>query len=279
MLTNTFSVQADMNKTFKVLFGQTMRSISFLSRLPVPERYFLEGGEPHSMRHDSAAFPFAGIAIALLPAFLLVALSVIGLPPYLAASFGVLGLIALSGAFHEDGLADVADGFGGGSTRQRRLEIMKDSRIGAFGAIALSGGLLLRIGAVGSILEYRGAIAACITMIAVAAGSRATIVWLWASLPSARPDGLAGSLETPSSEAVRHAGIAGLSIFAILATAANGFLATAIALVLSLAVFQGFAYLCRQMIGGQTGDTLGACQQLVEIALLTGLASRITIPT
>ncbi|WP_223385712.1 adenosylcobinamide-GDP ribazoletransferase [Oricola cellulosilytica] len=256
-----------------------MRSISFLSRLPVPQRYFLEGEEPHSMHQDSAAFPLAGIAIALLPAFLLMALSLIGLPPYLSASFAVLTLVAVSGAFHEDGLADVADGFGGGSTTQRRLEIMKDSRIGAFGALALTGGLLLRVGAVGSILEYRGAVAASLTMIAVAAGSRAAIVWFWANLPSARPDGLAGSLETPSTDAVRRAGIVGLSIFAILATTANGFLAMATALVLAFAVFRGFEYLCRQMIGGQTGDTLGACQQLVEIASLAGLASRITIPT
>lgn len=265
------------SKDFSQLVGQTMRATAFLSRLPVPQRYF--GGEAASMREDAAAFAFSGALIAAAPAALLLALTLIGVPPLLAAGFCVLSLTAVTGGLHEDGLGDVADGFGGGEAGERRLEIMKDSRVGTYGAIAIAGSLLLRVTALGAIVAAHGGLAAALAVIATGACSRAAIVWFWASLPNARPGGVADGAGTPGESAVSVAAISGLAVFAILATIAIGFVNAAIALLLALAALQGFSRLCRRMIGGQTGDTLGSCQQIVEVMLLTGLALGISIPT
>jgi len=254
-----------------------MRATAFLGRLPVPQRYF--GDEAPSMRDDAAAFAFSGALIAVGPALILLVLALIGVPPLLAAAFCVLSLAAVTGGLHEDGLGDVADGFGGGNDKQARLDIMKDSRIGTYGAIAVAGSLLLRTAALGAIVSAHGGFAAALALIAVAACSRAAIVWFWASLPSARPGGVADSAGTPRESAVSWAAISGLAIFAVLATVSIGFVNAAIALLLALAALQGFSRLCTRMIGGQTGDTLGACQQIVEVMLLTGLALGISIPT
>jgi len=266
----------DRSKNLTTLFEKTMRASAFLSRLPVPQRYFT--GET-SMRGDAAAFAFSGALIGLAPAAFLLALHLIGVPPLLAAAFGVLSLILVTGALHEDGLGDVADGFGGGDDRESRLDIMKDSRIGTYGAIAVAGSLLLRTAALGAIIAAHGGLAAAFVVIAVTACSRASIVWFWASLPSVRPGGVSDSAGSPTESAVSVAAISGLAIFGTLAMIAIGFVNAAIALLLALAVLQGFSRLCIRMIGGQTGDTLGACQQVVEIMLLTGLALGISIPT
>jgi adenosylcobinamide-GDP ribazoletransferase len=266
----------DRSKTIAPLLGQTMRATAFLSRLPVPERCFT--GET-SMRDDAAAFAFSGVLIAIAPALFLLFLGLIGVPSFLAAAFCILSLAAVTGALHEDGLGDVADGFGGGKDKEARLEIMKDSRIGTYGAIAIAGSLLLRTAALGAILTAHGSFAAAIAIIAIAACSRAAIVWFWASLPSVRPGGVSDSAGKPTESAVSVAAISGLAAFAILATLAIGFVNAAIALLFALAGLQGFSRLCTRMIGGQTGDTLGTCQQIVEIMLLTGLALGISIPT
>ncbi|GAB4349031.1 MAG: adenosylcobinamide-GDP ribazoletransferase [Oricola sp.] len=266
----------DRSKNLAAVLGQTMRAAAFLSRLPIPQRHFT--GET-SMREDAAAFAFSGIVIGAAPALLLLLLGLAGTPQLLAAAFCILLLVAVTGALHEDGLGDVADGFGGGTDKEARLAIMKDSRIGTYGAIAVAGSLLLRTAALGAITAGHGFFAAAIVVIAAAACSRAAIVWFWAGLPSVRPGGVADSAGTPTEGAVSMAAISGLAIFAILATASIGFVNAAIALLLALAGLQGFSRLCTRMIGGQTGDTLGACQQIVEILLLTGLALGISDPT
>lgn len=273
---------ANFSHSLTTLRDATIRATGFLSRLPVPARYFETGDAPGSgsdMRRDVAAFPIAGMMIALVPAAVILVCALLRAPDVLTAAFAVLSLVAATGALHEDGLADVADGFGGGHDRVRRLEIMKDSRIGTYGAIALAGSLLLRVAGLAAILQAHGAPAAVLAVIAVAALSRSAIVWFWAGLPSARPDGVAGKAGTPDEDAVSTAAMIGLMVFAVLGLVAVGFLRTAIALLLALAMLQLFSMLCRRMIGGQTGDTLGACQQIVEIMLLTGLALGVSIPT
>ena len=93
------------------------------------------------------AAPVAGAVVGLVGALVLALTALLGLPPLLRAGLATAALVAATGALHEDGLADVADGFGGGATRARKLEIMRDSRIGAYGAIALALSLILRVGA------------------------------------------------------------------------------------------------------------------------------------
>src|SRR5580693_4709978 len=99
------------------------------------------------------AAPVAGAAVGLAGAVVLALTTLLGLPLLLRAGLATAALVAATGALHEDGLADVADGFGGGATRARKLEIMRDSQVGAYGAIALALALILRIGALAAALD------------------------------------------------------------------------------------------------------------------------------
>ncbi len=260
------------------LAGQAMRATGFLSRLPVPARFWDETPAA-AISDDARAFPLAGVMIATGPALLLVVLSLIGLPVLRTAIFVTLALVAVTGALHEDGLGDVADGFGGGATKERRLEIMKDSRIGTYAAVAIAGSLMLRVAGLGALIAAHGAWSAAVLLIAVAAASRGAIVWFWSSMPNARGEGVAHAAGAPDETTANFAVLAGLAIFAVLGLAASGIVNTTAALLFAIAATLGFSRLCRRMIGGITGDTLGACQQIAEIMLLTGLALGISIPT
>lgn len=260
------------------LVGEIMRAVAFLSRLPVSARYF-DNAPDNGIREETRAFPLAGVLIAAAPALLLVFLESLGMTAFMAAAYATLSLVAVTGALHEDGLADVADGFAGGHAKSERLEIMKDSRIGTYGAIAIAGSLLLRVAGLAAITAAHGAFFAGLSMIAIAACSRAAMVWFWASLPNARGSGVAHDAGAPGERAVSTAAVLGLVIFAVLATITTGIVNAAAALLLALVALQGFSRLCKRLIGGHTGDTLGACQQIVEIALLTGLALGVSIPT
>ncbi len=128
--------------------------LRFYSRLPVPQL----PGEPDPHRSPDFTtlprmLPLAGLILALPAALVLAAGWAVGLGPFLAATLAVAVAVVATGALHEDGLADVADGFGGGATRERRLEIMRDSRIGAYGGAALVLALALRIGALATLLD------------------------------------------------------------------------------------------------------------------------------
>lgn len=260
------------------LAGQTMRATGFLSRLPIPARFW-DDAPAAAIGDDARTFPLAGVAIAAGPALLLLILSLIGLPVLMTAVFVTLALVAVTGALHEDGLGDVADGFGGGATKERRLDIMKDSRIGTYAAVAIAGSLMLRVAGLGAIIAAHGAVSAAVLLIAVTAASRGAIVWFWAKMPNARGEGVAHAAGAPGETAANFAAIAGLAIFIVLGIAASGVVNTAAALLFAIAATLGFSRLCLRMIGGITGDTLGACQQIAEIMLLTGLALGISIPT
>jgi len=264
--------------TAEGLAGQTMRATGFLSRLPVPARFW-EDARAAAIGDDARTFPLAGVVIAAGPGLLLLILALIGMPTLMTAVFVILALVAVTGALHEDGLGDVADGFGGGATKERRLEIMKDSRIGTYAAVAIAGSLMLRVAGLGAIIAAHGAWSAAILLIAVSAVSRGAMVWFWARLPNARGEGVAHAAGAPSEMAANFAAIAGLAIFAVAGIAAAGFVNTAAALLFAIAATAAFSRLCRRMIGGITGDTLGACQQIAEIMLLAGLALGISLPT
>jgi len=136
------------------------------------------------------AAPVAGAAVGLIGALALALTALLGLPLLLRAAFATAALVVATGALHEDGLADVADGFGGGATPARKLEIMRDSRIGAYGAIALVLALILRVGALAAALDG-GFWRAALSLILVAALSRAAALTPLALLRPARADGAA----------------------------------------------------------------------------------------
>lgn len=248
--------------------------IRFYSRLPVP---LLPGeGEPHGLpdfRLVPRALPFAAIVIALPAALMQLGAGLAGVGATLAAGLAVTVFALTTGAFHEDGLADSADGLFGGYNPERRLEIMKDSRVGSYGAIALGLSLLLRVTALASILEAAGAWAAATALVAAAPWSRAEGLRLLATRRAARSGGAAATVGQPTSQTARIAMVLAGAIALGLALASPLPLAgLAAGLLLANLAASGLARLSERLIGGQTGDILGAAQQLAEIAIYLGFA-------
>lgn len=258
-----------MNLNASTLVNDTARALGFLTRLPVPSHYFED--QDAGLAQTSRAFPFAGL-IASLPAagFLLVAPS-LNFPDLLAAAIAVAILIGTTGALHEDGLADMADGFFGGKDAEQRLEIMKDSRIGVYGALILVLAVLMKVVALASLLAFSGMVAA-LALLSAGVAARTAMVWHWAELESARPGGIADSAGKPDEESLSFALVSGIPLAAIIAILASGVgPAILVALLVVIASF-AFVRLCRDKIGGFTGDTLGAATQIAEIAALIALA-------
>lgn len=203
------------------------------------------------------AYPLVGAAIGLVGGLAYALLTWTGVAPGVAAVGALAAMIVATGGLHEDGLADTADGLGGGA-RERALEIMRDSRIGAYGTMALTLALLARWSAVSDLTPWT-AVAA---LIAAGAVSRAAIVVTMWALPPARPDGLSALVGRPDDPAA----LAALGIAILAAAFAGG----AILLAIGAAVLAtwGIATLAQRRLGGQTGDVLGAVQQGAEIAVL-----------
>lgn len=247
-----------------------MRSLGFLTRLPVPASWF--DGHDGQLTQTARAFPLAG-AIAALPAvFVLTAGTLIDLPVLLTAALATAALIITCGGLHEDGLADVADGLFGGQDKTRRLEIMKDSRIGAYGAMALILAIAARVIALAAILQA-GLIAAAFALVAGQALSRSAMIWHWSSLPNARTDGVAASAGQPGKDERAFALATGLAIAVVLGLMTRGPLVMLLAIILSVTASLLFQRICDNKIGGHTGDTLGASAIVAETAFMTGLAS------
>jgi adenosylcobinamide-GDP ribazoletransferase len=207
------------------------------------------------------AYPIVGAVVGAIGAGVFWVGDFAGLPPAMAAIFAVGGTILVTGGLHEDGLADTADGFGGGSERLRKLEIMRDSRIGSFGALALMLSLALRVAALAALREP-GAVA--VALVVAGALGRGAMVGVLLILRPARASGLAAALgATPH----RTAGV-GLAIAAAFALLAP------VALPAAILAAVGMAVLARRQIGGYTGDVLGATEQAAECAILTALLMR-----
>jgi adenosylcobinamide-GDP ribazoletransferase len=178
----------------------------------------------------------------------------------------------MTGCLHEDGLADTADGLGGGQDRARKLEIMRDSRLGTYGACALVMSLLLRWTALAAMADP---MAVASSLIASHVAARAALPVFMRFVPPARFDGLSAQAGQP---AVRSVAVAVLLGVLVLVTAL-GFAATLIGLVLAACAGLFVAWLSLRQIGGQTGDVLGALEQIIEIViLLTALAMSGTRP-
>jgi adenosylcobinamide-GDP ribazoletransferase len=245
------------------------RCLRFYSRLPMPR---LPGDDNPYAAPDLARItpvtPLAGAVIGSVGAIALVVTTKLGFDRFLAAAFAIAVLVAVTGALHEDGLADTADGLGGGRTREEKLEIMTDSRIGTFGAAALALALLLRVALVAELMRP-GVYAGVAAVIAAAAVSRTAALWLAYRLPAARPVGAAHAVGRPDGAAFFiAAALAGL-IAAIALVPALGPAPTVAGLVGAAGAAAFMSRLAARAIGGQTGDVAGALQQAAEIAFLT----------
>lgn len=247
------------------LLVQLPAALRFLTRLPIPRFPGEPEDGPPDLDRLGPAFPLAGALIGLIGAVVYLATLAI-LPPFIAATLAFAALAAITGALHEDGFADTADGLGG-SSRERRLAIMRDSRIGSFGAIALILAYTLRIGAVTS-LTAEGPFAAAGALVAAAALARAATLFVIAALPSARPDGLAAQAGQPKSATLWMAGIATCAVTIICVVPAMGWVPFAGGIILAVLAAFGLARLAAAKFGGQTGDIAGAAALTVEIAFL-----------
>jgi adenosylcobinamide-GDP ribazoletransferase len=166
-----------------------------------------------------------------------------------------------TGALHEDGLADTADGFGGGNSREQKLAIMRDSRIGTYGVCALALSLVLRVGALASLPSAHAVVWA---LLAAHAAARATMPALMLLLPPARSDGLSHDAGQPAGAGVAAAAAIGFLVLVFCLPLGRAI----VALILLVAIVALMAWLATRQIGGQTGDVLGALEQVGEIAVL-----------
>ena len=240
-------------------FDDLASAFALLTRLPVPAH------RPQGAR-SAWAWPVVGAVVGGIAAAVAWGGTAVGLPPGPCAALVLAAQALMTGALHEDGLADTADGLMGGRTRERRLEIMKDSRIGSFGALALVLVTLARWSALAALIGVGGFAA----IIAAAALSRAPMALLMAALPNARPSGLSHHVGRPSGGTAALACALALAI-GLLTTGTGALLMALYAAPLILAL----AWAARARIGGQTGDILGASQQLTEAAALTAVATLI----
>lgn len=239
--------------------AQAQVALMLLTRLPAGS--LPRGAAVPNMGQTVWAFPLVGALLgAMAGAVMMVALR-LGLPAELAAGLALITLTLANGALHEDGLADLADGFGGGRDAAHKLEIMRDSRIGSYGALALIFSVGLRWLCL-SALAKGDALTAIGALVAIEAASRAGLGAMLRALPAARADGLG---RAAAALMPRGAVVAGLTLGAGLALA--GFGPAALWLVLAIAAAQaGLSALALRQIGGQTGDVLGAAQQLGALA-------------
>ncbi len=233
----------------------------FLTRVPLLHRL----GAPSALSRALRAFPLVGAAIGLAAGLVYWLATVFGLASLPAALLTVGATAWMTGALHEDGLADCADGFGGGRDRATKLAIMHDSRIGSYGVLALVIGVGLRAGALAAL----GPADAAAALVAAHATSRAAMPLLMALLEPARSDGLAATLGRPSELVLAQAVILGVLMCALV----TGPLAGIAALSFAALVLAGLEALARRQIGGYTGDVLGAAQQVTEIAILLALSA------
>ena len=245
----------------KSLLDDVLFCVVFFTRLPIPQRNFAG----RKLADAIWAAPVAGLAVGLVGAIVYAIAVKLGVPATVAAALTVAALMLCAGGLHEDGLSDTADGFGGGKTRERKLEIMRDSRIGTYGAAAVVLSILLRWSALAEIADHTYVLAA---LLAAEAGSRAIVPAFMQLTPAARTDGLAADAGTVSPETALAAGAIGF--VALLALGPLGAMVAAFFLVLA---FVAFRWLCLSQISGQTGDTIGAMQQVGEITILVTAAA------
>jgi adenosylcobinamide-GDP ribazoletransferase len=227
------------------------------------------------MRPDFATaarmFPVAGAVIGAASGVVLILAWLLGLPSLVAAGITVAAGVILTGALHEDGLADTADSFGG-RTRDEKLAIMDDSRNGTFGTLALGLSVLIRTVALAALIP-RGPFVAAFALVAGEAASRAAMVRQWHDLPPAREGGLANEAGPPDHNATLLALVLASAIVVVFALPALGWRSAALASGFAVIAAYGAIRLTATAIGGRTGDTLGACQQVTLAAFLAGAST------
>ena len=250
-------------------------ALQFFTRIPVTGRLaHWVGYSPAMLRASAAHLPGVGWVVGAVGAAVLSGALCVW-PPSVAALLCTIATVLLTGAFHEDGLADVADGLGGSQNRERALEIMKDSRIGAFGALALVLALGLKL-ALLVVLAGQGAGAVCVAVVVAHVLSRFAPLTLMRWLPYV---GAQDSKAKPMADAVSAGALAVAVLWSapalVLLFVVSGWLHGLVAVAAIVLATWGMAQWFRRRLGGFTGDCLGATQQVVELAIYLALAARL----
>ncbi|MDA0656010.1 MAG: adenosylcobinamide-GDP ribazoletransferase [Proteobacteria bacterium] len=241
--------------------GDFLLTLGFFTRLPAPMD---DETAKRPLAKAAWAFPIVGLVIGAFGGGVLAIGNNVGVPPLGAALLAVATMICISGALHEDGLADCADGLWSGADAPKRLAIMRDSRIGAFGVIALILFIGLKAVAIGKLATVGGSWSAVLAIIAAASLSRGLLPVAMVLMPLARDDGRAADAGTPTQQdAMIAAGLAALICLLCLGSSA-----TVIAVLIGAGLATLFSHQAIKRVGGYTGDVLGASQQIIETATL-----------
>lgn len=240
-------------------------ALQFFTRLPIPRWV---GFEEQWLQHAARYFPAVGLVVAVLTAAVYV-ISAYLWPHSIAVLLSMIASIYLTGAFHEDGFADTCDGFGGGASSERVLEIMKDSRIGAYGAIGIGLMLALKWMALACMPFWMVIGALCI---AHPLSRLFAVSMIW-RMQYAKENGKAKPMaqQMSNTEFLIATLTTALPIILIVISGCLPWMRVAIGVAMGmLACFQ-MARLFQRRIGGYTGDCLGAVQQLTEVSFYLGL--------
>lgn len=260
---------------FPVDKAEILRALRFWTRLPVPVQSFEV--DPHAapqMNTLAPAAPVVGIVVGLITGLVLALGHSIGLPGLASAALATAAGALVTGAMHEDALADIADGFGGGADSERKLEIMKDPRLGSYGATALFLALVFRVAVLAAIVEGAGAVAAVVAAVGAAALARPAGLWPLVALDPARRDGSGAAAGRLDERVWRLSAAIGGGVGLVCALwVAGGW--GLLAPVAGLAAAYGMAKLAESQIGGQTGDVCGAATHLAELAFLAVLVTTV----
>lgn len=254
----------DLAAVGRTIVYEIVGGLRFYSRVPI-------GFAPHlppMLSRLAPVLPLVSVLVGLVPAVLLVVLIWCGLPSIYAAGVAVVVSLILTGAMAEDALADSCDGLFGGPSPEVRLDIMRDSRHGTYGVCALVMLLLLRVFAVGGIAAIHP-LAGAGAWLASGVIARSGSLWLPLRLPSARADGVSASAGRVSSPAFWVGMVIAAIVAIVLATPFASITGVAAALAVAVLVSLGWTAVCRRLIGGQTGDCVGALQALIEIGVLS----------
>jgi len=235
-------------------------AVQFLTRLPVPR---LTGFQPDWIGASARWFPLVGQLVGGLAATVLLAAASLFVTPLLPALLAVGAGIALTGAFHEDGLADTADALGGGLDAAARLVIMKDSRVGTYGLLALGFAVALRVAALAALPPWDAALA----LVGAHGVGRALAVVAMRATPYARD--AAEAKVKPVPQGVSRGSV-------LVAVASVGWIFVALPWAAPFGAAIAAWWLVRQarrLLGGHTGDVLGATEQVAATTFLLGCAA------
>ncbi len=241
---------------------------SFLTLLPTGKSAAKGAQEKGALARAARGFPLAGLAVGLAGALVYAIADGLNLPPAIASLMAISAMISITGALHEDGLADFADAVLSAGTKTEKLKIMRDSGIGAYGTLTLVITLGLRVAAIAIIAEA-GAAAAAAALIATAVASRAALPAMMHRMKLARRSGLAVAAGRPDQNQAILAAVLGAAVALLFLGPLTGI----VALVIGALGVLKIAYFAQRSIGGYTGDVLGAAQQLMETGMLLAIVA------